>query len=156
MEHGHEPPSERACKYTLNTLLQTFLTLFMAPSVEKDTLLDLVSCLLQLLLDDRLTRVPDAHTIMKGMNVLMLKVLEMSQLNSVMSVLVFFLRAPPPTILQSRADLQNRFFNLVVKCLIKVTKRMGALLESNAVDETVRIAILKRSGSHRDLVELGI
>jgi len=137
MERNQQPPSERACKYTLNTLLQIFLASFMAPVVERDVLLLLVSCLLQLLLDDRLTRVSEGHTIMKGMNVLMLKVLEMSQLNSVIGVLIFLLRTPPPALTQSgtKTEMQSRFFNLVVKCLIKTTKRMGALLESGSYNE---------------------
>lgn len=109
----------------------------MGPFVEKEILLELVSCLLQLLLDDRLTRTPEGHTIMKGMNVLMLKILEMSHLNFVIGVLVFLLRSPPPAIIQGPADRQNRFFNLVVKCLIKTTKRMGAMLESENVNEMV-------------------
>jgi len=137
LENRQTPPSERACKYTLNTLLQTFIAPFMAPAVEKDILLELVTVLLLLLLDDRLTQIPEGHTIMKGMNVLMLKILEMSQLNSVMGVLIFLLRLPPPIILQSSAEKQNRFFNLVVKCLIKATKRMGNYLESDGFNERV-------------------
>jgi len=116
----------------------------MAPMVEKDLLLELVSTLLGLLLDDRLTKVPEGRAIMKLMNVLMLRVLETAQLNSVISVLIFLLRMPPPKIIHGGPELNSRFFNLVVKCLIKTTKRMGALLESESFNEMVLLRTPRR------------
>eukprot|EP00210_Caulerpa_lentillifera_P009280 g8845.t1 len=129
--------SERVCKYTLNTFLQTFNTPCMAPAVERQVLLELISSLLQLLLDDRLTPAPEGPTIMKGMNALMLKILEMSQINAVIGVLIFLLRIPPPFIKTSGKELQDRFENLVVKCLIKTTKRMVSLLETRVQDDAL-------------------
>jgi len=127
--------SERVCKYTLNTFLLTFSTPCMAPVVERQVLLDLISSLLQLLLDDRLTQAPEGPTIMKGMNALMLKILEMSQLNAVIGVLIFLLRIPPPFIKTNGKELQDRYGNVVVKCLIKTTKRMINRLETRVPDD---------------------
>lgn len=92
---GREPPSNRGCKYTLNTLMQIFNIKSMAKAVDKQTLLDMISCLLMLLLDDRMTRVMDGPQLMKAMNVLMMKVLDNAKLNFVIGVLMFLLRAPP-------------------------------------------------------------
>lgn len=126
---SNDPPCARGCKYTLNTLMQTFGIKWMALSIYKQTLLDVISSLLQLLLDDRMPRIQEGGQLMRAMNVLMLKVMENANKTQLFESLLFLLRSMPPKVERSPPDVQGRFMDLVVKCLIKTTKAVGGFIE---------------------------
>ncbi|CAD7700615.1 unnamed protein product [Ostreobium quekettii] len=144
-----DPPSARGCKYSLNTMMQTFGVKWMALAVDKQTLLDVISSLLQLLLDDRLPRIQEGGQLMRAMNVLMLKVMENANKTQLFESLLFLLRSMPPKVETATPDVQGRFMDLAVKCLIKTTKAVGGFMEELDL-ESLLLSI------HEFFVDLGV
>ena len=64
----------------------------------------------------------------QALNVLMLKVLENSNRTDTFVALLALSRSHPPE-LAARPDLALKFFDLAVKCLIKLTKALTSTLE---------------------------
>lgn len=127
-----DPPSNRGCKYTLNTMMQVAGIPSMARMLQKSTLKDTISFLLSLLLDERLPGVHEGNQLMKAMNVLVLRMLDICNKNSLFGLLLEILRTPPPVIQEGNEDIQEKFSNLVIKCLIKMTKSLGNVLTSGS------------------------
>ncbi|KFM25421.1 Protein MOR1 [Auxenochlorella protothecoides] len=124
-------PSARGCKYGLNVLLQGLAIPDVALSLSQGVLRDTISLLLLRLLDDRsLLRFEEGPTLVKAVNVLMLKagwgVLETTNRTYCFAALLQLLRAPPKGII---AEQLPKFYDLVVKCLIKLTKSLQAEME---------------------------
>jgi cytoskeleton-associated protein 5 len=111
----------------LNTLMQAFQLTSLARQVAERTLRALGSELLIRLLDDRIPRLEEGTALLKALNILMLKILENSQRNYTFSALLLLLRVPPPPLDDPSGGaandaLRSKFCDLVVKCLIKLTK----------------------------------
>jgi len=126
-------PGSRACKYVLNTLMQAFQLPALARAVAESTLRELTGELLYRLLDDRIPRLEEGTSLLKALNILMLKILENSRRNYSFSSLLHLLRTPPPAVAAEAAaggggGVPTKFSDLVVKCLIKLTKALGAAL----------------------------
>lgn len=64
----------------------------------------------------------------QALNVLMLKVLENSNRTDIFTALLALSRSLPPE-LEARPDGALKFFDLAVKCLIKLTKALTVTLE---------------------------
>ncbi|GAB2232981.1 hypothetical protein Droror1_Dr00002194 [Drosera rotundifolia] len=147
--------SSRSCKYVLNTLMQTFQSKKLAHAVKESTLNDLITELLLWLLDERVPQIDDGGQLLKALNVLMLKILENADRTSSFVVLFNLLRPLDPTRWPSPASAEAisvrnlKFSDLVVKCLIKLTKVLN--LHIHEVDLDV---ILK--SIHVYLQELGM
>ncbi|KAL2324840.1 hypothetical protein Fmac_023898 [Flemingia macrophylla] len=120
--------SSRSCKYVLNTLMQTFQNKRLAHAVKESTLDSLITELLLWLLDDRVPHMDDGSQLLKALNVLMLKILDNADRTSSFVVLINLLRPldpsrwPSPASNESLASRNQKFSDLVVKCLIKLTK----------------------------------
>lgn len=120
--------SSRACKYVLNTLMQTFQIKKLAHGVKEGTLNILITELLLWLLDERVPLMDDGSQLLKALNVLMLKILENAERTSAFAVLIYLLRPLDPSRWPSPASedvfvaRSQKFSDLVVKCLIKLTK----------------------------------
>ncbi|KAI4304346.1 hypothetical protein MLD38_039873 [Melastoma candidum] len=120
--------SSRSCKYVLNTLMQTFQNKRLAHAVKEGTLDCLITELLLRLLDERVPRMDDASQLLKALNILMLKILDNADRTSSFVVLINLLRPldparwPSPASVDSVATSNQKFSDLVVKCLIKLTK----------------------------------
>ncbi|KAL4563558.1 hypothetical protein LXL04_027601 [Taraxacum kok-saghyz] len=120
--------SSRSCKYVLNTLMQTFQNKRLAHAVNVRTLDNLITELLLWLLDERVPRMDDGSQLLKALNVLMLKILDNAERTSSFVVLISLLkpldpsRWPSPPSNESFATRNSKFSELVVKCLIKLTK----------------------------------
>ncbi|KAK3188824.1 hypothetical protein Dsin_028385 [Dipteronia sinensis] len=120
--------SSRSCKYVLNTLMQTFQNRRLAYAVKESTLDSLISELLLWLLDERVPHMDDGSQLLKALNVLMLKILDNADRTSSFVVLINLLRPLDPSRWplsasnESFAARNQRFSDLVVKCLIKLTK----------------------------------
>ncbi|KAI3495503.1 hypothetical protein L1887_37844 [Cichorium endivia] len=120
--------SSRSCKYVLNTLMQTFQNKRLAHAVNVTTLNNLITELLLWLLDERVPRMDDGSQLLKALNVLMLKILDNAERTSSFVVLIGLLkpldpsRWPSPPSNESFATRNSKFSELVVKCLIKLTK----------------------------------
>ncbi|KAL6546635.1 Protein MICROTUBULE ORGANIZATION 1 [Orobanche minor] len=120
--------SSRSCKYVLNTLMQTFQNKRLAHAVQENTLGSLITELLLWLLDERVPQMDDGSQLLKALNVLMLKILDNAERTSSFVVLITLLRPldpsrwPAPATNESHVIRNQKFSDLVVKCLIKLTK----------------------------------
>lgn len=120
--------SSRSCKYVLNTLMQAFQNRTLAHAVKENTLHDLITELLIWLLDERVSRMDEGPQLLKALNVLMLKILDNADRTSSFVVLIDLLRPldpsrwPSPASNEGIAIRNQKFSDLVVKCLIKLTK----------------------------------
>ncbi|CAA0825263.1 Protein MOR1 [Striga hermonthica] len=120
--------SSRSCKYVLNTLMQTFQNKRLAHAVKESTLDNLITELLLWLLDERVPQMDDGSQLLRALNVLMLKILDNAERTSSFVVLINLLRPldplrwPAPATNESLIVRNQKFLDLVVKCLIKLTK----------------------------------
>lgn len=136
--------SSRSCKYVLNTLMQTFQLKKLAHNVKQDTLNKLIMELLLWLLDERVPLMDDGSQLLKALNVLMLKILENADRTSAFVVLIQLLRPldlsrfPGPNSEESALIRSQKFSDLVVKCLIKLTKVLGATIFEVDLDQLLQ------------------
>ncbi|KAI5081631.1 hypothetical protein GOP47_0001374 [Adiantum capillus-veneris] len=136
--------SSRSCKYVLNTLMQTFQLKKLAHNVKQETLNKLIMELLLWLLDERVPLMDDGSQLLKALNVLMLKILENADRTSAFVVLIQLLRPidysrfPGPTSEESTMIRSQKFSDLVVKCLIKLTKVLNATIYEVDLDRLLQ------------------
>ncbi|XP_071930544.1 protein MOR1-like isoform X1 [Coffea arabica] len=136
--------SSRSCKYVLNTLMQTFQNRRLAHAVKESTLDSLITELLLWLLDERVPRMDDGSQLLKALNVLMLKILDNANRTSSFVVLINLLRPldpsrwPSPAINESLAIRNQKFSDLVVKCLIKLTKVLQSTIYEVDLDRILQ------------------
>ncbi|KAH7857794.1 hypothetical protein Vadar_016518 [Vaccinium darrowii] len=136
--------SSRSCKYVLNTLMQTFQNKRLADAVKESTLNSLVTELLLWLLDERVPRMDDGGQLLKALNVLMLKILDNAERTSSFVVLINLLRPLDPSrwpsseTQESLADRNTKFSDLVVKCLIKLTKVLQSTIYDVDLDRILQ------------------
>eukprot|EP00887_Chlorella_sp_A99_P000367 scaffold13.g367.t1 len=122
-----EQPSSRGCKYALNVMLQGMTVPEVAHGLPQGALRDSISLLLMRLLDDRgLLQFDEGTTLVKAVNVLMLKMLETSNRTYAFAALLQLLREPPGEV---TPEMLSKFHDLVVKCLIKLTKSLQQSME---------------------------
>ncbi|XP_076948805.1 protein MOR1-like [Bidens hawaiensis] len=136
--------SSRSCKYVLNTLMQTFQNKRLAHAVNQRTLDSLITELLLWLLDERVPRMDDGSQLLKALNVLMLKILDNAERTSSFVVLINLLkpldpsRWPYPPSNESFATRNMKFSDLVVKCLIKLTKVLQTTISEVDLDRILQ------------------
>ncbi|CAH8374190.1 unnamed protein product [Eruca vesicaria subsp. sativa] len=136
--------SSRSCKYVLNTLMQTFQNKKLAHAVKEGTLTSLITELLLWLLDERVPRMEDGSQLLKALNVLMLKILDNADRTSSFVVLISLLRPldpsrwPSPGTAEVYAVRNQKFSDLVVKCLIKLTKLLQSTIYEVDLDRLLQ------------------
>ncbi|KAK7828805.1 protein mor1 [Quercus suber] len=136
--------SSRSCKYVLNTLMQTFQNKRLAHAVNEGTLDSLITELLLWLLDERVPHMDDGSQLLKALNVLMLKILDNADRTSSFVVLINLLspldpsRWPSPASNESLASRNQKFSDLVVKCLIKLTKVLQSTIYDVDLDRILQ------------------
>ncbi|GJU32403.1 hypothetical protein Tco_1175992, partial [Tanacetum coccineum] len=147
--------SSRSCKYVLNTRMQAFQNKRFAHAVNQRTLDNLITELLLWSLDERVPRMDDGSQLLKALNVLMLKILDNAERTSSCVVIICLLKpldpsrwsSPPSN--ESFATRNMKFSNLVVKCLIKLTKDLQSTIYEVDLDRILQCI-------HLYLQELGI
>ncbi|GAB4831233.1 Protein MICROTUBULE ORGANIZATION 1 [Ancistrocladus abbreviatus] len=136
--------SSRSCKYVLNTLMQTFQNKRLAHAVKESTLNYLITELLLWLLDERVPHVDDGGQLLKALNVLMLKILDNASRTSSFIVLINLLHPLDPSRWPSTASNEavairsQKFSDLVVKCLIKLTKVLQSTIYDVDLDRILQ------------------
>nr|GMD91866.1 protein MOR1 isoform X1 [Ipomoea batatas] len=136
--------SSRSCKYVLNTLMQTFQNKNLAHAAKESTVTILITELLLWLLDERVPRMDDGSQLLKALNVLMLKILDNADRTTSFVVLINLLRPldpsrwPSPTANESLAVRNQKFSDLVVKCLIKLTKVLQSTIYEVDLDRILQ------------------
>ncbi|GKA88384.1 hypothetical protein Tco_0810148 [Tanacetum coccineum] len=147
--------SSKSCEYVLDTLMQVFEDKWFAHAVKERTLDNLITEILIWLPDERVPRMHDGSQLLKVLNVLMLKILDNAKRTSSFVVLISLLvplhpsRWPSPPSNESFATRNMKFSNLVVKCLIKLTKDLQSTIDEVDLDHILQII-------HVYLQELGI
>ncbi|KAL0028272.1 hypothetical protein WJX79_006476 [Trebouxia sp. C0005] len=129
-----QPSSSRGCKYALNTLMQTFQLKTMAANVAAGPLRECAAVLLKKLLDDKVPALLEGTQLLKALNVLMLKILDNCNRTYSFLALIVLLRCPPEQLQQHGQDILTKFSDLVVKCLIKLTKALQNTLDELDLD----------------------
>lgn len=121
------PMHHRLCKYALNTVMEVFKHSALALAVPQPTLRQLHLALLGRLLDPRLRtqrQDPEVRGLVKGLNVLMLKVLDAGGFTAGFVTLLDFLT-------EGCADSQQKVFtDLVVRCVVKLAKKLAERVDS--------------------------
>ncbi|KAF9673107.1 hypothetical protein SADUNF_Sadunf11G0114300 [Salix dunnii] len=136
--------SSRSCKYVLNTLMQAFQNKVLAHAVKESTLDILITELLLWLLDERVPHMDDGSQLLKALNVLMLKILDNADRTSSFVVLINRLRPldpsrwPSPASAETFSIRNQKFSDLVVKCLIKLTKVLQSTIYDVDLDHILR------------------
>lgn len=132
-----DAPNLRACRYALNTLMQIFQVPAMPSRIPKQTQRHLITIILSCLLEESISSLPDGEALMKALNVLMLKILDNCNRTTCYSTLIALLLEPHSRVQQSRnsAAAEARWYDLVVKCLIKITKSLPATVQTVDVSE---------------------
>ncbi|XP_050225850.1 protein MOR1 isoform X2 [Mercurialis annua] len=136
--------SSRSCKYVLNTLMQTFQNKRLAHAVKESTLDSLITELLLWLLDERVPHMDDGSQLLKALNVLMLKILDNADRTSSFVVLINLLRPldpsrwPSPASSETFSIRNQKFSDLVVKCLIKLTKVLQSTIYDVDLDRILQ------------------
>lgn len=117
----------RLCKYALNTIMETFKHPHLATCITPQTVRRLNTTLLGRLLDGRLRQLKsddEVKGLIRGLNVLMLKVLESTDFTTSFRTLLKLLS-------DTCADPSHKtFVDLVVKCLVKLAKKLGERMDS--------------------------
>ncbi|XP_039113731.1 protein MOR1 [Dioscorea cayenensis subsp. rotundata] len=136
--------SSRSCKYVLNTLMQTFQIKRLGHAVKESTLDNLITELLLWLLDERVPLMDDGSQLLKALNVLMLKILDNAERTSSFVVLINLLRPldpsrwPSPASNEAFITRNQKFSDLVVKCLIKLTKVLQSTIYDVDLDRILQ------------------
>jgi len=113
-------PSSRGCKFALNVMLQGMSVEEIAGGLPQGTLRRAISLLLCRLVDERgLLMFEEGTTLVRAVNVLIAKMLDSANRNYSFAALLQVLREPPPELPETAVP---KFNDLVVKCLIKLTK----------------------------------
>ncbi|KAL2641710.1 hypothetical protein R1flu_009297 [Riccia fluitans] len=117
-----------ACKHVLNALTRIFMIDRLAYQVKEETLRSLLSDLLFWMLNARvcLTGVGDFPTILKALNVLVVKILENGSCTSVFVALIDLLGQGADMRI---VELYDQFSDLGVECLIKLTKTLPSRID---------------------------
>lgn len=127
-----QSPSSRGCKYALNLMLQGMGVPEIAGSLPQGTLRECITLLLGRLVDDRgLMVFEDGPTLVRAVNVLVAKILDSANKNYSFAGLLQLLRMPPAEV---PASAVTKFNDLVVKCLIKLTKGLQASGSTRDID----------------------
>ena len=120
-----DPPSSRGCKFALNALLQGLGINDLAMAIPQGTLRTAISLLLCSLVDEHgLLCFEQGPTLVRAVNVLIAKMLDAANKNYAFAALLHLLRSPPTKSLVP--DAVPKFNDLVVKCLIKLTKGLDS------------------------------
>jgi len=135
---AQQPAPSRGCKYALNACASVFAVPRIAAAVSEPTLRVAIGELLLLLLDDRVAGIAEGTTLVRSLNVLMLRILEHASRTASFVALLLMLRQPPAGLTGSAAaERRVRFFDLAVKCLIKLTKTLSQSLAGLDVSEVL-------------------
>jgi cytoskeleton-associated protein 5 len=126
----------RVFKHTLHVLVQMFMRKWLASAVSEAALQALLQELLIRLLDAKLVLIDSDHTLHKALNQLVLKVLEFGNYNRTFTVLLRFLHTDCSVPLS--AELRLKFTESILRCMLKMTKGLEAVLPEVDLDVLMR------------------
>ncbi|XP_078586785.1 cytoskeleton-associated protein 5-like isoform X5 [Branchiostoma floridae x Branchiostoma japonicum] len=113
----------------LATLIALFQKLTLASQASKDILRDLFSVLITLLLDEHLPHYGDGPQVIRSVNVLVVKVIEKSDLTNCLTALIKLLHGCVASETSS-----PKFTDLTMKCIWKTTKMFPDVMSDASMD----------------------
>ncbi|XP_035673395.1 cytoskeleton-associated protein 5-like isoform X4 [Branchiostoma floridae] len=113
----------------LATLIALFQNLTLASQASKDILRDLFSVLITLLLDEHLPHYGDGPQVIRSVNVLVVKVIEKSDLTNCLTALIKLLHGCVASETSS-----PKFTDLTMKCIWKTTKMFPDVMSDASMD----------------------
>nr|XP_058951305.1 cytoskeleton-associated protein 5-like isoform X2 [Pocillopora verrucosa] len=125
----------------INCLTDTMLGVFSSPAlaraVSRSSLKQLMQVLITVLSDDRLAALEDGPQILRAINVLMVKVIEMSDQTFVLGSLIKLLQDCLKLLQESAGNSLSspKFLELVMKCLWKVVRNLPKTISEVKVDQ---------------------
>ncbi|XP_078348745.1 cytoskeleton-associated protein 5-like isoform X2 [Oculina patagonica] len=125
----------------INCLTDTMLAVFssspLARSVSRSSLKQLMQVLITVLSDDRLAGLEDGPQILRAINILMVKVIEMSDQTFVLGSLIKLLQDCLKLLQESAGTSLSspKFLDLVMKCLWKVVRNLPKTISDVKVDQ---------------------
>ncbi|XP_022781710.1 cytoskeleton-associated protein 5-like [Stylophora pistillata] len=125
----------------INCLTDTMLGVFSSPAlaraVSRSSLKQLMQVLITVLSDDRLAALEDGPQILRAINVLMVKVIEMSDQTYVLGSLIKLLQDCLKLLQESAGNSLSspKFLELVMKCLWKVVRNLPKTISEVKVDQ---------------------
>mmetsp|Transcript_2244 Transcript_2244/g.5019 ORF Transcript_2244/g.5019 Transcript_2244/m.5019 type:complete len:616 (+) Transcript_2244:33-1880(+) len=127
---------QRHCKYCVSTLHHLFNSQTLAQSMREDTLHNLVPTLLVCIVDERLMDDPVGGAMLEALALLLMRVLEQCNQTDVLRCLMELLlqpdkrlaSIPPVSGRDTQCSIEGRWYDLVVKCMIKATKSLASNL----------------------------
>jgi hypothetical protein len=123
----------RLCKHLVNVLVQMFSNDELAAAVYRETMHQLLSELIMRLIDQGVhQQTENGAQLVRALNVLMLRILENSNVNNTFSVLLDLLDAGVLSLGQSRdnSTVEAKYAELVMKCIWKLTKALQQTINS--------------------------
>jgi len=122
----------KLCKYTLSSLLVLFGNAQIVELVDADDLECLLDRVYIVLLDEAVTRLQDGNQLYKGNKTLLNAIMENSNRTRVLSALIKLLGKG------TKNEVHQKYFELLVKCLLKLTKDFSRDLSNVDVDILLR------------------
>ncbi|XP_066276419.1 cytoskeleton-associated protein 5-like isoform X5 [Branchiostoma lanceolatum] len=113
----------------LATLIALFQNLTLATQASKDVLRDLFSVLITLLLDEHLPHYGDGPQVIRSVNVLVVKVIEKSDLTNCLGALIKLLHG-----CVASETSAPKFTDLTMKCIWKTTKMFPSVMSDTSMD----------------------
>ncbi|KXZ46795.1 TOG1 protein [Gonium pectorale] len=138
----------RACKYSANSLMNLCSAKSLTVGLGDHTLRQMLNVLLACMIDGRMRQVADGDGLLKAINMLIMRLLEHANRPGVFGALIHLLREPNPRIYQmvhpstappdgGAAEMLLRWNDMVVKCLIKMTKQLASIIPTINVGEVL-------------------
>ncbi|GLC42612.1 hypothetical protein PLESTM_001356300 [Pleodorina starrii] len=137
-----------ACMYSVNALMRLLDVTSLTAGLTDNALRRLCSVLIACLIDARLRQVPEGEDLYKIVNILTMKLVEHANKPGLFGGFIHCLRTPNPRIFEmlhpatagpdgGAAEMLLRWNDMVVKCLIKMTKQLGALMSTLNVSQVL-------------------
>lgn len=122
----------RLYRCLLSTLLQIFQTSALAGKASKDVLRDLITSLVTVMLDDRLTELEDGPQIVRSVNLTVIKIVERADCTSIMGALIRLLQD-----CVASETTSAKFMEIVMKCLWKMVRMLPTICNDLNIDKVL-------------------
>ncbi|KAJ3293732.1 Microtubule-associated protein, microtubule dynamics during spindle orientation, partial [Blyttiomyces sp. JEL0837] len=133
----NSPGTTRLCKHLVGALMELFSKPAAVTALSRDPVQRCIEELLSRLQDPNLQSMESGVHLSKSMNVLVVRILENCDKNMIFSILLSLLEESANSTVVAPADELDahvKYTQLVMKCLWRMTKIIGKLIEENKLD----------------------
>ncbi|KAL8599784.1 hypothetical protein ACOMHN_052297 [Nucella lapillus] len=132
MSDSQVPRSQvvRLYRCLLSTLLQIFQTSALASKASKDVLRDLMTSLVTVMLDDRLTELEEGPQVVRSVNLTVVKIVERADCTCIMGALIRLLQE-----CVASETTSAKFMEIIMKCLWKMVRMLPTICNDLNIDK---------------------